>query len=219
MFFVTFIVAGKLPNHLGVKFSFWEIIKHKRSRVWKIVLSQQFFYGLIDVSFGTFSAILMFQFLKQELTLGIVNTTSTIVYALASILAIRILRNNKRAYILGMIGSSIALFIFGLQQNWLGIASLIIINNLTLPLLNITTSKSIYDSMDSIKESWQRKYHFLIERDSALGFARILTYTTLLIFFTTQNQISVAKTWILIIPLVPLIIGLLQLYKDKSVTS
>ncbi|MBI2314671.1 hypothetical protein HYU93_01235 [Candidatus Daviesbacteria bacterium] len=71
--------------------------------------------------------------------------------------------------------------------------------------------------MDSVKKDWQSKYHFLIERDLALGVARILTYFVLLLLFTPQNQTAIAKNWILIVPIFPLLIGLLQIYKDKKV--
>lgn len=214
LYLIAFFVTQKLPGHTGAQFSIWEMIKHKRKTSWNIVLLQQFLYGLFDVSFGTFSSILMFLFLKQELVLGVVNTTSTIIFAVANIAAVIVLKKTKYGYLLGSLISSLGLFLFGFQQNWLGIFGLVVINNLALPLLNITTSKSIYDTIDSIPLNWQRKYHFLVERDSVLGFARMLTYAVLLFLFTPQNQESIARTWVLIIPILPLLVGLLQLYKN-----
>lgn len=219
LFLITFFVTNKLQSHTGSKFSFLEIINHRRKISWKIVLIQQFLYGLFDVSFSIFSSILMFLFLKQELILGAVNTTSTLVFALANIGAVVLLRKNKYSFFVGSVISSFGLFLFGLQQNWLGIFGLVFINNMAIPLLNITTSKGVYDTIDSVRVSWERKYHFLVERDSILGLARILTYVCMLFFFTPQNQESIAKAWIRVIPVFPLLIGLLQLYKDHSFVS
>lgn len=216
VFFIAFLITAKLPEHKGNEFNFRAFIEHRRKTSWKVVLSQQFLYGLFDVSFSTFSSILMFLFLKEEFVLGSVNTVSTVVFALANILAIKILGKNKRSYIWAMIISPLALFLFALQQNWLGIFGLVIINNLFLPLLNITTSKAIYDVIDTEDEPWQQKYHFLVERDMALGAGRIITYAILLALFTPENQVSISKTWILIVPIFPLLIGLLQLYRDYA---
>ncbi|MDP3998842.1 MAG: MFS transporter [bacterium] len=215
LFVFLFFFVRQLPKHTGITFSFLDILKHKRNVFWKIVLGQQFLYGLFDNAFASFSAVLIFLIVKEEFVLGSVNTLSTIVYAAANILAISLLRQYKHAYLMGAIFSSLGLFLFGLLENWLGIASLIFINNIFLPLLNISTSKVIYDVMDKSEQSWQDKYHFLVERDSILGFGRILSYLLLLLFFTQGGQLAVAKTWVLIIPIFPLIIGMLQFYLLK----
>lgn len=210
LFAFLFFFVRQLPKHTGIAFYFADIINHKRNISWKIVLGQQFSYGLFDSAFAAFSAVLIFLIVKEEFVLGSVNTVSTIVYALANILAIRLLREYKYSYLVGAIFSSFGLFLFGWLGNWLGIVSLIFINNAFFPLLNITTSKAIYDVMDKSRESWQDKYHFLVERDSILGFGRILSYILLLLFFAQGDQLAVAKTWILIIPIFPLTIGILQ---------
>lgn len=215
LFAALFWITNKLPAHRGNQFSFWAILKHKRSLNWKIALSQQFFYGLFDVSFSSFSSILIFLFLKEEFSVGVVNTVSTFVFALANFLAIRLLKKHKQIYILGMFLSTLGLFLFGISQTWLGIFGLILLSNSFLPLLNITTSKSLYDTIDLAKEDWKSKYHFLVERDMALGIARILTYAVLLFLFTSENQITISKKWILVIPIFPLLIGALQVFKDK----
>lgn len=216
LFAFLFFFVRQLPTHTGITFSLRDIVGHKRNLSWKIVLGQQFLYGLFDNAFAVFSAVLIFLIVKEEFVLGSVNTFSTIVYGVANILAIRLLKKYKYSYLVGAVFSSLGLFLFGWLGNWLGIASLILINNTFLPLLNIPTSKAIYDVMDRSKESWQEKYHFLVERDSILGFGRILSYFLLLLFFTQGDQLAIAKTWILIIPIFSLIIGILQFYQGKS---
>lgn len=216
LFAILFWVTNKLPTHKGNQFSFWAILKHKRSLNWHIVLIQQFLYGLFDVSFAAFSGILIFLFLKQEFSVGVVNAASSLVFAFANFLAIRLLKKYKKIYILGTFLSTAGLFLFGISQTWLGIFGLVVVSNAFLPLLNITTSKGLYDTIDSVQEDWKAKYHFLVERDFSLGIARILTYAVLLFLFTPGNQTAIAKSWVLIIPIAPLLIGALQIFKGKN---
>lgn len=217
MFLVTFLVSRKLPGHKGSQFSFLQIVDHKRTPNWRVVLSQQFMYGLFDVAFGTIFPILVFIFLKQEFFVGAINTAATLVSAFSSILAIKILQKWKQGYILGMFLSSLGFFLFGTFQNLVGILWLILLSYTFMSFLNISTSKGMYDTIDHINENWDKKYHFLIEREFMLGIARVLTYSMFLLFFTPENQTAIAKNWIFIIALFPLVIGLLQVYKERKV--
>lgn len=219
LMFYNVAQASKLPLHSKVEFSIFQIFAHKRTKSWLIVLQQQFLYGLFDVAFGTISGILIFLIVKGEFLLGTVNTTSAIVFALSSLIAGGILQRNKHAYLLGMIMAPIGFLIFSWQQNLLGILSLIFVINVFLPYLNISTSKAIYDVMDRVTDNWQNKYHFLIERDSVLGLGRIINYFILFLIFTPYNQVEIAKSWLLVIPVVPLVIGLLQWFQYNKTFS
>lgn len=220
LLFYLFFFAGKLPKHEDIKFSVASIFKHKANASWVIVLTQQFLYGLFDTAFAAFSAVLIFLIVRQqEFILGTVNTISAVAYAIASLGAIYILNRHKNGYLPGMVLSAFGLWLFGLQQNWLGILGLIFINNTFLPLLNITTSKTIYDVIDKDKNSWQKKYHYLVERDSILGLGRIINYIILLVFLNTANEIQIAKTWILIVPILPILIGILQWCQFKLIND
>ncbi|MEK7165291.1 MAG: MFS transporter, partial [Patescibacteria group bacterium] len=208
--FYILLLAFRLPRHVGISFSFVDILQHKRSISWKIVLVQQFIFGLWDVAFAAFSGVLIFLIVKQELYVGGVKTVSALIFAVGSIVAGKILQRYKFMILPAAYLSTLGLLLFGLFQNWWGIVAFLLLPSLVQPFVNVATSKSIYDVMDESKESWQNKYHYLIERDSVLGLARILNYVILLFIFTPENQITVAKTWILIIPLFPLLIGTLQ---------
>ncbi|MDO8657690.1 MAG: MFS transporter [Candidatus Levybacteria bacterium] len=213
--FILSLITLRLPKHSGIDFSLSHIIFHKRQKNWKIILMQQFLYGCMDVAFAAFSAVLIFLILKQEFYLGAQNTISTIIFAIASLIAGKMLQKNPKRYLLGIL-SPLGLLIFALQQNWIGILSLIFINNVFMPFLGITTAKSVYDVIDKSQESWQNKYHFLIERDSALGLGRIINYLILLFFINPTNQMTVAKTWIFIVPIIPLLILILQWWQYKK---
>lgn len=213
--FYLFFYSSKLPCYSGIQFAVKHLVKHKRKASWNIVLTQQFLYGLFDVAFGAFSGVLIFFIVNNEFSLGVVNAVSTCIFAVSSLFAGRILQKHRHAFILGALFSSVGLLIFALQQNWLGIISLMVFNNMFIPYLNIPTSKAILDVIDKEQEPWQEKYHFLIERDSVLGLGRIINYIVLLLIFTQSNQIEIAKKWILLVPIFPLLIGILEWYQYK----
>lgn len=207
-----FFFVRKLPKHTGISFSASDILRHKPDIPWRIILGQQFLYGLFDSAFAVFAPVIVFLIVKEELTLGFINTLLTVVYAIANIFAIRVLKKYKHSYLWGAIFCSFGIFLFAWQNNWWGIVSLILINRSFFPLLIITTSKTSYDIMDKSKESWRSKYHFLVERDCVLGVGRILSYIFLLYFFTGGNQLEIARNWILYAAIFPLLIGVLQFY-------
>lgn len=212
-----FFLTDSVPGFSGIQFSLRDIIMHRRKRNWNIVLFQQGVTGLWDVGFLSISGILIFLIVKEEFILGAVNTTSAVIFALASIWAAKILQKDKRYFVLGTILSPLALLFFAWQQNWLGIFSLLFVKNIFLPYINIPSSVLIYDEIDKINRSWQEKYHFLVERDLILGIARIATYLVLLYFFVgAADQVSIAKKWIYVVPLFPLLVGSSFLLLEKN---
>lgn len=212
---LNIFLSTNLPVFTGIDFSLKHILNHKRTRNWKLVLLQQFFMGIWDVGFGNVSGILLFLILKGEFTVGVVNTLSALVYAGACLLAGKLLTHEKRYLYFGMIGLPLGILLFAFQQNWIGVLSLIIITGFCAPFINIPSSIAYYDTVDNINELWQKNYHFLIERDTALGVPRMLNYLFLLLFFTGGDQVLLAKQWIKIVPIFPVIIGILLFLMDK----
>lgn len=208
LMFYLLLETKKIPGFKNIEFQLSHILRHKRSRNWKLVLFQQGLYGLWDVIFGVFSGILVYIIVKEELILGGVRTVGALIFALASLWAAKVLQKKKHAFLLGAIFAPLGLFIFAWQENWWGILSLTLLVNSFLPFLTIPTSKVIYDVIDKVEEPWQRKYHFLLERDAVLGLARITSYLILLPFILDGQEIEIAKTYLLIIPLFPLLTGL-----------
>lgn len=78
-----------------------------------------------------------------------------------------------------------------------------------LPLLAIPTSVAILSGYDELERTWQEKYHLFVQRDSALGIARIFSFMILFAFFSEFDKVVVAKYWFLIAAIVPLGIGYL----------
>lgn len=211
--FYTFLEAARLPEHKGVEFSFLQIFRRVRSKNWKIVLTQQFLSGFWDVSFGLIIVILVFLIVKQEFTLGLLNSLAGVVFAVANIIAAWLLQKNKKSILLGMIFPPLGILIFFFMQNFVGIIILVCSFYVFYPLIDITLKKSYFDTVDEDKGSWQNKYLFLVERESVLDFGRVVTYVVLLLFFNPANQLHYAKTWLLLIPILIIAVGLLQFYR------
>lgn len=213
---INILLSSKLPSYSGVDFSLRHIVDHRRTRNWKLILLQQFFIGIYDVGFGTVSSILLYVILQKEFTVGVVSTIAALIYASSSFLAGSLLLKDKRFLYFGL-GTSLGILIFALQQNWIGIIALILINGLAAPFLYIPPSTLFLNTVDEIDEPWQKKYHFLIERDTALGIPRILNYFFLFIFFGSGNQINLAREWIKIVPGFPVIVTILVLMMDQRI--
>ena len=216
LFYVSWITRD-LPQHSGINFSLSHILGHRRLGSWKIVLTQQFLYGLWDVAFNNLSSVIIFLILGSEFKLGFLNFTKTLASAIFGILAGNLLQKNKDWYRPAIFLSPLGLFIFALFPNYFGIFSLVFVVGFFQPFLNIASGKAIYDVMDRDKESWRQKYHYLIERDSALGLGRIITYLILLTFFINADQIKVAQNWLIMVPVLPLLIGLLQVRLNQKI--
>lgn len=204
------IFAGFLPRLSGVEFLFRHIFQHRREKPWRIVLFQQFLYGLWDVAFAAFSSIIIFNIVKKEFHVGLVSGTTSFVFAVGSLLAGRLLPKKPFIAVTAGIIAAVGIAALGWRQNMVGLILFLFLTNLALPSLNVATSKAIYDVMDRSHQTWQYKYHFLIERDFALGIGRVFNFVVLLLIFTPINQRQIAETWVRTIPILPIIIGLLQ---------
>jgi YQGE family putative transporter len=211
----TYFETTRLPVHKGVEFSFSHILHHNRSREWKIVLYQQFLNGFYDSALGVVLTILIFVIVKQEFTLGVVNSIMGIVFSVSYVIAAQLLQKNKKSLVLAMIFPPLGILIFAFLQSWVGIAILVLSHYVFYPLMDITLMKGYFDSIDKEVGSWQNKYHFLVERETALNSARAVTYLILFLLVQTTNQFQVARTWLLVIPFLIITIGLLQFNKFR----
>ena len=206
---VCYREAKKLPEYETMVFSFTYVIRHRRSRVWKLALLQDFFYGLFDFMFASFAAIIMFLIVKSEFLLGFVNGAGSIVAACAGLLAGVILAKRKTSLITtAMIASSgIALFVW--QQNWWGLTAFIFLFNAAMPILGVASAKMLFDMLDRSKKEWQKTYYLFFEREIALGVGRIASLLIFLLVVSNQNQFEIARIAIGLLAIVPLCIGLI----------
>ncbi|MFH0863962.1 MAG: MFS transporter [Candidatus Gottesmanbacteria bacterium] len=218
LLFLMILVVGKLPNHEMPNFSYAHITSHQRSRNWKFVLCQQAVWGSFDVAMSTVLGILFFLILKNEIILGASQTAIFLLSAVGSLISIRILTKNRQSYWFGVVGVALGMTSFALFQNTYGLILFVILYGLFSPFLYNMLSATGFRVMDSVDTSWKEKYHFLIERDIALGIPRMLSYIFLLIFLQFGDQIQLARIWLYFLPFLPLILGFL-LWKMKSLPS
>ncbi|MCX6794116.1 MAG: hypothetical protein NTY06_03350, partial [Candidatus Gottesmanbacteria bacterium] len=200
-------VIGKLPAHGIPQFSYRHLWQNRRLTEWKIVLVQQGVLGLYDVAVGTVTGVLLFLILKNEAKLGIVLAVSAAIATVSSLLSIRLLTKHKKWYWIGSIGSAIGIGIFGLSQNIFGMWVFIVITAICAPFLLNTLATVNYDAMDRAPGAWQHKYHMMLERDVILGALRTISYIGLYFFLGFGDQVTLAKTSLLILPFAPILLG------------
>ena len=209
LWMVSIVVIGKLPRHEMFLFSFSDLIKHQRSKRWKLVLWQNAFLGLYDISLGTISSILIYIIVKQELILGITRTALYLLGAIGSLLAIRTLKRKSGSYWIGSFGLASGIGLFAFNQNLFGLLFFVIITGITSPFLNTWLSTINLQAIDDEPKHWKQKYHLLIERDIALGIPRIISFLFLYFFIQGGDQVQLAKDWLYLLPILPIVIGLL----------
>lgn len=210
------LLIGKLPQHEVIAFTFSHIFTHKRSLSWKYILSMNAVLGLFDVALGTVTGVLIYLLVKQEVLLGATQTAASLLGALGSMLAIPLLRKRPRYYWVGVLGLSAGISLFAIYQNWFGLIAFTVITGITAPFLHTWLSTVYFKAMDVVEGDWKEKYHLLIERDFALGVARILSYIGIYLFIYYGDQVMLAKTWLLFLPIVPLILGVLLYLYEKT---
>lgn len=209
MLFLLSVFVGKLPKHEKIQFSYKTLLTHKRTPSWKSVLLQQFSLGFYDVSLGTILTILVFEIVRKEIVIGGIQTIYYILGSLGALIATFLLQKNKNFYWLGSIGLFLGITLFAFNQNLTGIIFLITITGLTKALLETWLSSVYLNTMDTYQENWSNKYHLLLERDTSLGLARILSYTLLFLFLSHNDQLFLAQKWLFLLALIPIILGFL----------
>lgn len=214
--FTGALTAGRLPNVSHFEFSFRKLWDHPRDRQWRFVLGQQAVLGAYDFTFTTMTGILFFVILKGELTTGTISTVGSLIAMGGYWLAARFLRRRQRWYWLGVAGSSIGILFFALNQNLLGILGLLLFASFLSPWLNIWLSTVYFNTLDEQLVHHRQKFPYLLERDLALGIPRILSLLLLLGFVSWGDQVTLARQFLYLLPVFPVIIGLLLWQQEKQ---
>lgn len=196
--------SHQLPKHTGINFSLKHLQQHQRSKNWKLVLTQQFVLGIYDVVFSVFSGVLIYLIVQSESLLGTVNSLTSLITAVFYLIAGKILAKNFRLSLFGALGTALGVFVFAFQQNWLGVIIMSLLIATTSPFLSIKLSANILNTIDENREHWQNKYHLFLERDTALGIARIISFAILYWLLTHFDKTIVAKNWTMAIAIFPL---------------
>ncbi len=203
------MLAKNLPRHSGVTFSIRSLFDIPHSQSWHLILLQQFVSGLYDNAFSVLSGILVFVVMANETHVGLLQSSAALLMAGSSHVAGKLYKKYKNIYVYGALAAASALFIFGISQNIYTVILFMLLHAAALPLLAIPTSVAILSGYDELERTWQEKYHLFVQRDSALGIARIFSFMILFAFFSEFDKVVVAKYWFLIAAIVPLGIGYL----------
>jgi len=215
--FSSFLI-GRLPSHEAPVFSFSHLFSHKRSKAWKYVLMQQATLGFYDVLLGTVSGVLMYLILKKELFLGFTQTSAFLLGAIGGYIASKTLERSRRTYWIGVLGLTVGIGLFAFFQNVFGILAYTVITGISAPFLHIWLSSVYYKAIDSHDRHWSEKYHLMIERESALGIPRVISYLLLYGIVQYGDQIQFAKYSLFVLMFFPLLIGLfLRFYAHTTV--
>jgi len=216
LFFIVFLIllfmfflANKLPSHTTPDFSYREIIFHKQSYYWKLILGQQLLLGLYDSSLGIVISILFFLILRSEFNLGGIQTIAYLLGAIGSIFSIKTFKKNKYSFWIGSIGLAIGIGLFGILHNLPGIICFIILTGFFAPFLNNWLSIVYYNSLDNYNSGWTKKYHLMLEREIVLGVSRIVSFLSLFVVLQYGNQYKIAHYWLYGLLFLPLFIGVL----------
>ena len=114
---------------------------------------------------------------------------------------------------------SVGIGFFAIYQDWFGLIAYTVITGICAPFLHTWLSTVYFNAMDRVERDWKEKYHLLIERDFSLGIARILSYVGIYLFISSGDHVALAKTWLLFLPIFPLILGIfLYLYEKNTDT-
>lgn len=201
--------ATKLPEHETIDFSFAHIVSHRRSRIWKLTLLHDVCYGVFDIMFPAFSAVIIFLIVKGEFLLGVVNGTGALVAACAGLGASRVLAKRKTSFGILALIAAVGMGLFAWQQNWWGLAALIFLLSAAMPILHVASSTIVFGILDRLGNRWQEKYHLLLEREIALGAGRIGSLLIFLLAVNDRNQLEIARSAMGFLALIPLCIGFL----------
>ncbi|MBI3577072.1 MFS transporter [Candidatus Gottesmanbacteria bacterium] len=223
LFFLVFLIMiaavvaiGKLPSHGALQFSYRHIITHQRSRRWKLVLAQQGLLGFYDVAVGTVTGILLFLVLGGEAPFGLALTVAAGLATVASLISIVFLKRFRSGFWVGAIGAAVAFVLFGLFQNTFGVWAFIVISGLTGAFFQNALSIEFFGALDAGPGGWQQKYHMMLEQAMILSIPRLISFTVLFFLLQLGNEVAIARTWLLFLPIFPLAIGFLL---HKSVLS
>lgn len=214
----TYVEAAKLPHGSGITFFIRDISRHKRTAGWIVSLVQHFFYGFFDFPFSAFSVVLLFLILKEEVLLGIVNAVGMVIGGLAALAAGLMLGKKPQRFAWGAFGGCLGIGLFAFQQNGWGILALTLLFKGAMPFLNIAASTSVYDMIDAARDTWQRKFHFFLEQEIALNTGRGLSFALFFMIAGNTGQTEAARTWLFVLALMPLLIGVCQrfIYRTEN---
>lgn len=216
VYFFAAAFIGKLPQHELLRVSYSKFFSYKRSAAWKRVLWEHAIFGSYDILSGTVITVLMFTVVKGEFMLGSVQTILAAVMAVGAAIATKMLKKVNSAFWIGSVGVSLGFIGFAVFPNLIGLWIFIIVYGLTATFLPTWMLTEWFHTLDRSQYDWRNNFHVLIERDIALGVPRVVSYGILFYFVQYGDQIQLAWNTLYILPVFPIVLGILFALRGRA---
>jgi YQGE family putative transporter len=213
MLLVTHRLGAGITGYSGLTFSTGDLVRHRRTREWWLVLLQNLLRGLWAYALPAFSAVLLYLIVDGELSLGLLSAGTTVLVGASSFFAGRVLQRHPRSFLLGAVVVPFGMVGFAYQQNWLGILCYSVLIMSFDPYAQNATYKAMYDVMEQCSTRWQSAFHFIVEREIAWNAGRVVSFTVILLILDPHDQARAGRTLqhlIVFAAALPVVVGFVQ---------
>ena len=77
----------------------------------------------------------------------------------------------------------------------------------------------VYRVLDASPGGWKNKYHLLLEQSVVISVFRVAGFILLYIFLQFGDEIAVTRLWLRVLPIIPILIGVLLHRSTKTARS
>ena len=210
MLLLTYKLSAGVSAWSQVNFSASDMVQHRRTEEWQLVLWQNVLRGLWVYTLPAFSSVLLFKILEHELSLSILAAATTVLAGVASLLAGRILHRRPRSFLLGALIVPFGLLGFSAEQNWAGILCYSLLIMAFDPFAQNFAYSAMYNVMDGEGKSWRDTYHFIVEREIAWNLGRIISFFAMYFVLSSGDQVDALRRAIMVAAVLPIVVGLMQ---------
>lgn len=216
-------VAGaalRCIKYSGIQFDFSDVGTGLGEASWRNALGQQLFRGLWNSALGSLATVLVLLAINSELGVSVVAAVGTIVGAVTSRWAGKVLQKHHHAYLAGALLVSFGLVGFATSHGLLSVLFLVLLIRGFDPFSYIATTRDTFTSMDRSGRPWTDNFSRLVEMEVALAIGRIVSFGAVLALVGVNDQSpDQVRQVIILLAIAPLLVGLLQQRFLRSTAS
>ncbi len=209
------LLSQRLEAYTGIRFTVRDLFRRGHEPIRLAVLTQQAVKGLWDNASTTLWVLLMVGAVGSASLVSVVATAASVGYAGSSLIGGRLLNRSTWFTAIGVVFVPTGVMLFAFTTGWWEAAVFVFLVRLPQPLQDIPVQTIIFDTLDDIAGPWQRKFGHLVEREIALGGARVISFGVMAVVFAHGNDAASARTIVMGLAACPLGVGLLQLLLDR----
>lgn len=207
LFLYGFYSSIRLPKQYLPRTSLKNAIMPVRDRVWRLAGISAFIDGFKGGSIGFVASILTFQVLTHELNMAFYNSAFSFLTAIISIFLIgRINKKNRLKF--GLIGATLFIFVHVLYIVFFspnGIVLSSFIGVFANPLFNIGLASTFFLIIDSHPSHKKHYFTFITFREIPIAMGRIAGAGLFLLLLKTGSEVTIAKTWYMLLGFAPIL--------------